>query len=155
MEQLGWKEWTAIVGAVTGPINLALQLFSKRPRLAWGPSTGGADDRLTLVIDNPSTSQLMISRIKAFPTSYGFFPERQESTTDNTMRDVLDRMKKGRVPVLLKPGKTRTVNINTIKEGSWAIVIVVWHRFWLLPIRIPYVMWLSRKVANDVNKGAR
>lgn len=154
---LDWKTWTAILGAFTGTVSLAMQIFSKWPRFRWAPIDDrfGPDDRVMLSVENPSVHPLMVSRVWAWPTSYEALPVRVEDTTDDTVRDVVSRMRTGRIPLMVQPGQTRAYRINTINEGSWAILVVVWHRYWFLPFRMMTVRRLSRKIVDEVNHGAR
>lgn len=155
MDSLTWKDWAGIVGAITGTISLAMQVLPSRPLFYWQKYDGEMDERVDLAIVNTGNRAMMISGIFALPRGYGFFPKRYGDKFVDTVDDVTAKLNGHQVPVLCKPGETRIIKVNTIKEGSWAVILILWHRFWLLPIRIPKLLWLSHSMMKKIQHGGR
>jgi hypothetical protein len=153
MPDIDWKTWTAIWGAVTGTVSLALILFSKRPRFHWEPYDGSSNNYLYLVVENPSQSHLMISRISAIPKGHKFFPVRRPDSQRSSTHDLAAWEKSKNIPVFVKPNDSRKIRVN-IKDRSSALIILYWHRYWIFPVRIPKILWLSRKIADEINAAA-
>jgi hypothetical protein len=151
MLDIDWKLVVAVWGAVTGTVSLLLVLFSKRPRFHlerfWKPSP----DSLSLVVNNPSPSPIMVSSVWTCPRGYQFRPAQSspESALDS-VRHAGRLMAGENVPLYLKAGETGRFDISI--EGLRAVIVVVWwHRNWLL-VRVPHVFLLSRRIADDLNR---
>lgn len=155
---MDWKEWAGIVGAITGTLSLALQIFSKRPRFYLSAATShfGFNPDALLIIENPAPIALMVARVSAVPANrYKFKPVRHDPETIDVVRDTLAEMRTGRVPVLLKPNETRIIEIEPTATSGRALLIIWWHRSWLIPIALPKLIWLSPKRLDEIGHGSR
>lgn len=149
-----WKEIAAIWGALTGTISLAMQVVSW-PRFYWRSEYVLLNDELRLVIENPSQTSLLVSRFISYPKQYKFKPVRLDEETVDVVRDVISEMRTGRLPILVGPGETREVEVEELHDAAdRALIIVVWRRFWFIPIRVVKLLWISRQMARDIRHGA-
>jgi hypothetical protein len=151
MPDIDWKLVVAIWGAVTGSVSLLLALFSKRPRFHLEPFWKKAPNSLSLVVNNPAPSPLMVSSVWTYSRWYEFRPAQSspESALDSVRH--AGRLLAGEnVPLYLKAGETGHFDIS-IKNARPAVAVVWWHRNWLF-VRMPSFVPLSRRIADDVNR---
>jgi hypothetical protein len=142
-----WKGVAALLGMVLGIINTWMLVCSKRPVFVKAPGKG--EDRLTVQVVNPSSRPLQINRA----WQRGFRGQRIGIFTDRTTVEEAYDWLEGRGPYLyVPPGSTRSLDLNTIKDGYRGLVILWWHRLGLAPAW-PHIFYLSRKIADEINKG--
>jgi hypothetical protein len=153
---MDWKDYTAILGAVTGTVSLALQIFSRRPRFSWAMANPLLQEELRLVIENPSQSSLLITRFVCIPRQYKCRPIRLQDEAIDVVRDTVVQMRTGRTPLLIRPGQAREIEVEELHDGAGrSLIMIVWHRFWFLPIRAVKLVWVSPKIAADIRHGGR
>lgn len=154
MDHLDWKTLAVVIGAVTGPLSLWMQVVSKRPRIRWAPLVGALDG-IKVHVDNPSLAPLGISRVQIIgtrPVIYALHKD-AKSEIEYSGEEWHETLKTGRLNVFIEPNGSREIVVRQLKPDHRSVLILWWHRYWLLPIRLPYLMWLSLDVVRHVNRG--
>lgn len=155
MPDWGWREWTAIVGAVTGTLSFFMNVLSHRLRFVWSSPPHWMDQKnLLLTVDNPSSQAAMVSRVWFLTRGQkpGLFPVRS-SDNDGTADDWIETVTTGKIYRFIGPRSSAAIKVNTINNGT--LLVLWWHRFWLVPLRIPHFCWVSPTIVEQVNRGAK
>jgi hypothetical protein len=152
-----WQAWGNVAAwcALTiSIVNLAVSLGTTRPRWVLRPEEGsGANEgeQLGLLVVNPSPAPLIVSGLKVWPRGIGVFPDRTGNLRADASR-VHDWVQ-GRFFLYVPPGSVAELRLNSIRPGRRAVLLFWWHRAWLLPLRVPVLLYLSRKRADQINAG--
>lgn len=147
-----WRTWAAVWGAITGTIALLLSLLSSRPRFVLTPDGQGGAQRICIKVYNPSALPLQVSRVSIIPPGIGVFPMRKDDSGRTMIEDWMETAETGRFYLFVEPRSERQIRINTITR--WCIILLWWHRFTLLPIRLPKIVLISPSVAQKINRGS-
>jgi hypothetical protein len=148
-----WGAVTGTIGTITGLISLFLVLASKRPRFRltryWQPSP----QVLALVIDNPSQSALMVSRVWPLRSGYTIWANLTSNQGEDSVQHAAKLMAGQNVPLYLMPGESGHFGVRIGTDARPTIVVAWWHRNWRF-LRLPYIFSISQRIAEDINNAA-
>jgi hypothetical protein len=53
------------------------------------------------------------------------------------------------------PEGSAFLSVSRITDGSARLIILSWHRNWLLPFRLPAFVWVTSGLVSDMNRTLR
>jgi len=166
---MDWRTLAAWWGAALSTWLALARLFPQWPIMVLDPGAstrGPVPEWIRVRVINPSTRPLIISgrqliRVAgytALPDKFPpleFFIPLSGSEAGEANEIEYARHVSSKVMEYIAPGDDRTLWLVSIRPAGTWLVILWWHRHWLLPIRLPSAVRLSCLVAKEINAQMR
>lgn len=154
-----WKTIASFSGAVALLWNVLSFLFNGTwPSFHLAPVTYMTPEGWArVVVTNGSKKPLQITGIWAFPPGSGIGLLHEHSTTGAVVRNALDWGKstwRKPFPLYLAPESSQNLDVNGFSDSEHALMLIWWHRFWMLPLRLPSILMITRARLDAVQKGS-